>query len=225
MSIEFRIAIQDGPVPSVNALFDNPSGPATPILFAHGAGLPMNSDFMEETTQALAELGHPVLRFNYQYMQIMQDSGTRRPPDKMPVLEACHLAAAMALRERVDGRPAAFAAKSMGCRVGSHLAYRGIPCKGLVFFGYPLHAQGKTKLRDEHWDDLETPALFLQGTRDKLARLDWLRTSLEEYAGETTLKVITGANHDFKLLRAQNKTSLEIRTDLAERASAWIATL
>lgn len=226
MSIEFSIAVQDGPTPHVRALFDNPTGTAAPILFAHGAGLPMTSDFMADTAAALAELGHPVLRFNYPYMQIVSDTGKKRPPDKMPVLEACHLAAAMNLRDRTDGRPQIFAGKSMGGRVGSHLAFAGIPAAGLVFFGYPLHPQGKPeKLRDEHFDEIYTPALFIQGTRDKLAALDLLRNSLEEYAGETTLKVITGANHDFGLLRAQTDTPLEVRQKLAGHASKWIGQL
>lgn len=226
MSIEFRIALQDGPTPTVKALLDNPKGSSAPILFAHGAGLPMTSEFITDTAMALAELGHPVMRFNYPYMQVVSETGKRRPPDRMPVLEACHLAASIALRERTDGRRQIFAGKSMGCRVGSHLAFAGIPVAGLVFFGYPLHPQGKPhKLRDGHFDELETPALFLQGTRDKLASLDLLRKSLGEYGGEATLKIITGADHDFSLLSAQTDTPLEVRQKLAAYASQWIGNL
>lgn len=226
MSIEFHIPLQSGPTAAVAALFDNPTGAAAPVLLAHGAGVDMTSDFMRDVALALAERGHPVLRFRYPYMEVMASSGGRRPPDRMPALEACHLAAALALGERVEGRSAIFAGKSMGGRVGSHLARAGIPCRALAFFGYPLHPADKpSKLRDEHFVDLDMPALFLQGTRDKLADLTVLRRSLESYAGEATLQIIEGANHSFQVPMAQKRKPLEVRTDLAERLHVWSETL
>lgn len=226
MPIEFRIPFQGGPVPAVGALFDNPTGAAAPILFAHGAGVDMDSDFMADVAMCLAGLGHPVLRFRYPYMELISSGNNRRPPDPMPVLEACHLAAAMALAERTERRPPIFAGKSMGGRVGSHLVPAGIPCRGLAFFGYPLHPEGKPKkLRDDHFDQLDLPALFLQGTRDKLAELDMLEASLQKYAGDATLEIIEGANHGFQVLHAQKKTPLEVRTDLAQRLHTWSKTL
>lgn len=226
MSINLRIPFDGGPIPSVAGLFDNPSGSATPVLFAHGAGVDMTSDFMRDVAAALAELGHPVLRFRYPYMERMANGEGRRPPDRMPVLEPCHLAAAMALMERTEGRSPIFLGKSMGGRVGSHLAAAGVRCRGLAFLGYPLHPAGKPeRLRDEHFEQLDLPALFLQGTRDKLADLELLRRSLEKYAGEATLEIIETANHGFQVLREENKTDLEVRTDLASRIHAWSETL
>jgi len=226
MPIELRIPFTGGPIPAVAGLLDNPTGRATPILFAHGAGVDMTSDFMRDVAACLAELGHPVLRFRYPYMERMANGETRRPPDRMPVLEPCHLAAAMTLMERTDGRSPIFCGKSMGGRVGSHLARAGVRCRGLAFFGYPLHPAGKPhKLRDGHFGELDLPALFLQGTRDKLAELDLLDKSLEMYAGEATLQIIEGANHGFQVLKAQNQTDIEVRSDLASRVHTWSETL
>jgi predicted alpha/beta-hydrolase family hydrolase len=226
MPIEFRIPLQSGPLPSVGALLDNPSGTAAAVLLAHGAGVDMTSDFMADVATALAALDHPVLRFRYPYMERMATGESRRPPDRMPTLEACHLAAAMALAERTDQARPIFCGKSMGGRVGSHLVQAGVPCRGLAFLGYPLHPAGKRlKLRDDHFELLDVPALFLQGTRDKLAELDLLEHSLEKYAGEATLQIIDGANHGFQVLMAQKKTPLEVRSNLAVRIHAWSETL
>ena len=226
MPIELRIQIPGGPVPVVGGLFDNPTGTEVPILFAHGAGLDMDQEFMTDVAEALAERGHPVLRFRYPYMERIARGDGKRPPDRFPDLEACHLAASVALAERVDRRRPVLIAKSMGCRVGANLAALGVPCVGLAFLGYPLHAEGKTEdLRDENFGDLELPALFLQGTHDKLADLKLIQKSIEKYSGAATLQVIEGANHSFQVMRAQKLTPLQVRTDLAERVHAWALSL
>ena len=43
-----EIPLPDSPVPSLGALLDEPAAPARPevVLLAHGAGAPMESDFM-----------------------------------------------------------------------------------------------------------------------------------------------------------------------------------
>lgn len=226
MSLTLRLPLHDAPVASVAAILDNPDGGGLPILFGHGSGVDMTHEFMADVAAALAERGHPVLRFRYPYMERMAQSGTRRPPDKFPELEKAHLAAAVELGERTGHQKPVFLGKSMACRVGANLAQRGVPCRGLAHLGYPLHPSGKpTKLRDDNFDDLVVPALFLAGTRDKLSDLDLLRTSLEKYAGDATLQIIEGANHGFQVLAKQGLTPLEVRGDLARRVHAWATAL
>ncbi len=212
----------------MSALFDDPGPGRKPhaLLFAHGAGAPMDHPFMVGVASALRELGHAVLRFQYPFTELMSQTGRRRPPDRMPVLENAHLAAHVALRDLLPDMPQVFVGKSMGGRVGSHLVYRGIPARGLVFLGYPLHPAGKPKkLRDEHFDELLKPALFLQGTRDKLAELDLLRTSIEKYAGEATLEIVQRANHGFQVPAKDGRSPAEIHSQLAASIDAWLAGL
>jgi len=226
MTLELRIPTPDGPIPTVGGLLDGADGAQAPVLLAHGAGLDMTHEFMADVAGALTALGHPVLRFRYPYMQRMAQGEGRQPPDRMPTLEACHRAAAATLSERFPGRPLLLVGKSMGGRVSSHLAATGTACRGLAFLGYPLHPPGKPeKIRDEHFERLLVPALFLQGTRDALAELDLVRTALKKYAGVATLAILEGANHAFELLAAQKRTPLEVRTDLARRVSEWSAGL
>ena len=225
---QLHIPVTEGPVGAISALFEDP-GPGRKhhaLLLAHGAGAGMDHPFMQGMAHHLVELGHPVLRFRYPYAEHMAQTGRRRPPDRMPVLEAAHLAAHLALRDLLPEAPQVFVGKSMGGRVGSHLAARGVPCVALAYLGYPLHPAGKpTKLRDEHFEDLTRPALFLQGTRDKLAELDLLRASLESYAGEVTLEIIQRANHGFQVPVKDGRSADDIHAELAAAIDAWLGGL
>lgn len=222
---------QDAGIESVSALWDlpgdsgePPSSPRPPILLAHGAGVPMRSEFMETIAVGIAAGGHPVLRFNYPYAERMEQSGTRRPPDRRGPLMAAHRCALAKLTERFPEPRPVLAGKSMGGRIASMLAAEGDDAASLVFFGYPLHPPGKPeKQRTEHFPTLAQPALFLQGDRDALAGLDLLRTALETYGGQSTLEVIEGADHDFAVLRRMGLAREEVLAGLVERTLAWIA--
>ena len=222
---QLQIHVDDAPVPAVSALFDDPGPSRRPhaLLFAHGAGADMNHAFMAGVTAAFVELGYAVLRFQYPFTELISQTGRRRPADRMPALEATHLAAHNRLRELLPSSPQVLVGKSMGGRVASHLVSRGLPGKALVFLGYPLHPADKPwKLRDEHFDQLFVPALFLQGTRDRLADLERLEKSLKSYADDATLEIVQGANHGFQLPAARRMSPEEIHADLAGRIHRWI---
>ena len=222
------IPIEDGPVDTVGALHQVPEDDrgGSVILLAHGAGAPMDSAFMETVATGLADGGYPVLRFNYAYTERMQREEKRRPPDRRPVLEKVHRAAAAALRELHPGRRLVLAGKSMGGRLSSLLAADGEPCDGLAFFGYPLHAPGRTEsLRTSHFEDVRQPALFLQGSRDALCKLELLRPALEGFAGQATLEVVDDADHDFKVPKRTGLTREEVLAGLVETTLAWAASI
>src|SRR5690606_32677264 len=113
-------------------------------------------DFMNLLSQALARQGLAVLRFEFPYMAERRASGTRRPPDRMPVLLDSYRAY---LTERPDVcAPLLIGGKSMGGRVASLLADEVQPA-GLVCFGYPFHPPGKPeRTRTAHLEQLATPA-------------------------------------------------------------------
>lgn len=192
------------------------------VLLAHGAGAGMDSPFMTAIARGLAQRGFPVLRFRYPYMELMARDGRRRPPDPADLLEAAHLAALEELRRHSDGARPILCGKSLGGRIGSHLAARGADAAGLVFLGYPLHPAGKPeKQRSEHFPALVQPALFVQGTRDELGPLAGLRAALEHYGGEASLTVIEGADHSFELPAALGRTALQVQSKILERIDAW----
>ena len=211
-------------IESVSALWDLPAEPSgAPILLAHGAGIPMRSDFMEAMALGLAQGGHPVLRFNYPYAERMEQGASRRPPDRRRQLLATHRAGLAAITARFPDTRPVLAGKSMGGRLASMLAVEEDDVARLLFYGYPLHPPGKPeKQRAEHFPALTQPALFLQGERDALCRLELLKPALETYGGTPTLQVIEGADHDFGVLVKLGRTREEVLADLVGRSLEWL---
>ncbi|MGC3996513.1 MAG: alpha/beta fold hydrolase [Anaeromyxobacter sp.] len=176
------------------------------ILFAPGAGAPSGSAWMSAWAARLAGLGE-VVRFDYPYMR----SGRRRP-DPLPVLVEAHRAALEAARP--GRRQVVLVGKSMGGRVGCHLALELEPRPAaLVCLGYPLRSPSG-KLRDEVLLGLGVPVLFVQGTRDALCPLDLLTAVRKRMQAESALHVVEGGDHSLRVgvraLQAAGRTQEEV---------------
>ena len=165
--------------------------PARPLLLlAPGAGAPSTSPWMERWAARLAALGE-VARFDYPYML-----ARRRSPDRQPVLVAAHRAALREARGR-SSRPVVLAGKSMGSRIGCHVALEE-PVTALVCLGYPLRG-ARGDLRKDVLLALETPILFAQGSRDALCPLDALEEVRREMGAPSALHVVEGGNHSLEV--------------------------
>lgn len=223
-SESLRLPVPHATVETVSAILDSPAEDPgrSAILFAHGAGAPMDSEFMTEVAARLVALGFPVMRFNYIYVELAQRLGKRRPPDRKERLLETHRIALQAFRDRIGDRRMILAGKSMGGRMSSYLAAEGDDCAGLAFFGYPLHPPGKPeKLRSEHFGAIAQPALFLQGTKDPLCKLDLLATELQTFGGKATVEEIDSGNHDFKVPKATGRTREEVLSSLGDLVDSW----
>ena len=105
MSEHHAIPYEGKYVDSLSAAWDlPPEGDGAVILFAHGAGAPMESPFMAEIAAALANAGSPVLRFAYPYTERAAREERRMPPDRMPTLLEAHKLACEHARERFRQR-------------------------------------------------------------------------------------------------------------------------
>lgn len=182
--------------------------PASGIAFllAPGAGAPSSHPRMRTFARLLGSLG-TVEPFDYPYM--IEGRGR---PDPLPKLIAAHRAALAALRQSHDG-PIVLAGKSMGGRVGCHVALVE-PVAAVICFGYPLCGAGdRSKLRDQVLLELRTPALFVQGTRDPLCPLELLEGVRKRMRAPSTLHVVDGADHSLLVakttLKAQGSTQEE----------------
>ncbi|RUO58555.1 alpha/beta family hydrolase [Pseudidiomarina insulisalsae] len=152
MSDAQRVAIQR----------DNPEG-AIRILFAHGAGAGLQSDFMQFFSLGLALHDIDIVRFNFPYWQKFMDSGVRRPPNPMPQLEHCMRTVAAQFD---DDRPLFVMGKSMGARVAFRVADE-VGAQGAIGLGFPFHPLGKPdKLRIDDLANHCAANLILQGERD-----------------------------------------------------------
>ena len=100
------------------------------------------------------------------------------------------------------------------------------PVRGLVFFGFPLHAPGRPdSKRSEHLKNVRVPMLFLQGTRDTLADLSLLRPVCESLGSRATLHIIDTADHSFHVLKRSGNTDVAVLQELARETASWADSL
>jgi uncharacterized protein len=188
------------------------------FLFAHGAGAPSSSAWMVDWKKRLSTLG-PTITFDYPYMR-----DGRRAPDRLPQLIAAHREALDDAKARYRG-PVVLAGKSMGSRVGCHLALEEPSVRALICFGYPLKAPSKqAALRDEVLLALRVPILFLQGSRDALCPLDLLEKVRAKMQAPSTLHLVPGGDHSLKVSAAALRAAGETQPDSDARAFAAVQT-
>jgi predicted alpha/beta-hydrolase family hydrolase len=189
------------------------------FLLAPGAGAPSSHPRMQDFAQALAPLGS-VSTFDYPYRL-----AGRSRPDPLPQLIAAHRAALDGLRGGKPGR-IVLAGKSMGGRVGCHLALE-TPVTALICFGYPLCGAGdRAKLRDRVLLDLRTPILFIQGTRDNLCPIDLLDDVRKKMTAPSQLHVVRGGDHSLVVskteLKAMGKSQRDVDLQFTEVVTAFL---
>ncbi|OKH89436.1 alpha/beta family hydrolase [Thalassospira sp. TSL5-1] len=201
-------------------IWTGPKDAALKILFAHGAGAPMDSPFMADMAEKLGQKGYRVGRFEFPYMVKRRQDGKKRPPDRAPALmDAFNTAIA-------DAGPAesiVIAGKSMGGRIASMIADTA-QVRALLCLGYPFHPTGKPeKPRTEHLATLTTPTLICHGTRDPFGKPD-------EIAGyplssAISLHWVEDGNHDFAPRKASGRTVDQNLNDCATAIDRFLQTL
>jgi uncharacterized protein len=152
-----------------------------------------------------------VIAFDYEYLM----EGRKRP-DPLPMLVDAHRAALVQARRSHVG-PIVLIGKSMGGRVGCHLALQE-PVAAVVCLGYPLCGGGDCgKLRDKVLRELSIPILFVQGTRDSLCPLEVLARVRGEMSAVNELHVVDGGDHSLVVTKTQLKASGETQEDADQR--------
>lgn len=193
-----------------------PKAAKATLLFAHGAGAPMDAPWMEAFAGALGAAGIGVARFEFGYMAGRRE-GVRKPPPRAETLMDEYVAAVDALRAR--GK-LAIGGKSMGGRVASLVAMNLCQAgrvAGLVCMGYPFHPPGKpAQLRTAHLASLAVPTLICQGTRDEVA----------SYALSPAIAVhwLEDGDHDLRPRKAVSGRSFAQNLDEAVAAAARFVT-
>ena len=181
------------------------------IVFAPGAGAPSSHPWMQNWKRRLSEIGD-VETLDYGYMR----EGRKRP-DPLPKLIAVHREALNGARKRHPAKSTILIGKSMGSRVGCHLSLEE-KVDGLVCLGYPLCAMGdRTKLRDEVLQALNTPILFVQGSRDPLCPLDLLERVRTEMKTQNVLHIVDGGEHSLRVLKRQLQASGQTQEDIDQQ--------
>lgn len=217
-TIRFTATTKTG---KVSALLVKPARARALLVLGHGAGAGMRHPFMETAALHLSEAGIATFRYQFPYMEAGR--GGPNPPGVL--METVRSAVAAAAKEA--GRlPILAGGKSLGGRMTSMAASEAAldKVKGLVFFGFPLHAPGKPSAgRGEHLLDVTVPMLFLQGTRDKLADLKHLKPLCSRLGRKATLHIVEEADHSFHVPKRTGRTDEEVLEELAGVVGKWSA--
>jgi predicted alpha/beta-hydrolase family hydrolase len=190
------------------------------LILAHGAGNDMTNPFLSFIQETVCDDGTLCVKFNFPY----KERGGKAP-DPAAKLERT----LEAVIDRVCGdeafapRRLFLGGKSMGGRMASHLAARGVETAGLVFLGYPLHPpKGFDRLRAEHLARIQCPMLFIQGSRDSLCRLDLLQKVLKPLRAPVTLHVIEDGDHSFKVPKRTGRTEADVWDEIGAVVTGWL---
>jgi predicted alpha/beta-hydrolase family hydrolase len=204
----------------ISALFQLPPAATTCFVLAHGAGAGMEHPSMAALAAELAARSIATLRFQFPYMELRS-----RRPDPPAI---CHATVRAAVAEAARLAPTLTliaGGRSFGGRMTSQAqAIKPLPgVKGLAFIGFPLHPAGKPSAeRGEHLREVKIPMLFLQGTRDELAKLELLQPLIERLGALATLKLLQDADHSFHVPARSGRKDPEVRAEMLDALATWI---
>ncbi len=176
----------------------------------------MDSPFMNRVAQGLAARGLRVARFEFPYMRARRAGGRRGAPDRQPVLREAWLS----VIERLGGGPRlVIGGKSLGGRIASLVADE-VEARGLLCLGYPFHPPGKPEqLRTKHLENLQTPTLIVQGTRDSFGSPE----DVASYKLSNSIRVhwISDGDHSFKPRARSARTEAQNLEEAISVAAAF----
>ena len=188
------------------------------VVLGHGAGAGMKHHFMETLADQLMLQNIGVIRYQFPYME----KGKKRPDPPA----VAHKTIQVVLNQILDkySLPVFLAGKSFGGRMASQWISKQeeSKVKGLIFYGFPLHSFAKINTdRAEHLYSINIPMLFLQGTKDKLAKKE-LITEVTDQLPSAQLTFFDDADHSFKVPKRTGLTQEQVIAQLAQDTRQWI---
>jgi predicted alpha/beta-hydrolase family hydrolase len=179
----------------VQGWLHEPSSPTGDgLAITHGAGSNCDAPLLKAIAEAFCGAGLFAFRFDLPYRQ-QRPHGPPFPAQAARDREGIEQAVA-AVREVAAGR-LFLAGHSYGGRQSTMAAAENRAlADALLLLSYPLHPPRKPdQLRTAHFPKLETPALFVHGTRDAFGSIQELQSALKLIPARTELVAIEGAPH------------------------------
>lgn len=185
----------------------------------------MDTQWMEDMSDAMVRNGLQVIRFEFDYMASRRTDGKRSPPPRANRLQSEFEAVVSEIGKH---QKLLIGGKSMGGRIASMIAddlYQQGIAAGLVCLGYPFHPVGKAEvLRTAHLAELRTPTLICQGTRDLFGSRE--EVASYDLSKQISLHWLEDGDHDFKPRKAITGLTLADNLDAAAvRVASWAAAL
>jgi uncharacterized protein len=185
------------------------------LVLTHGAGANCQSPLLAALAGAFCEADMTVLRCDLPFRQSrphgppMRGSAER---DQQGLRRAVEL-----LKKIVPGR-LFLGGHSYGGRQGTLLAATAPGLvDALLLLSYPLHPpKHPDQPRTAHFPKLQTPALFVSGTRDGFGTMDEMTAALKLIPARTQLVTIERAGHELMTKRNARELPALVRTAFDE---------
>jgi len=179
----------------------------------------MDSEFMNVFAAGLADLGYRCVRFEFPYMADRRATGTKKPPNRQPVL----LETWQSVIDDLGADTLVIGGKSMGGRMATLIADEA-SVRGTIALGYPFYGMGRPdKPRIEHLKTLTTPTLICQGTRDTMGNFDTV--SALTLSPAITLHWAEDGDHSLKPRKKSGRTEEQNRTESLEAMDRFLSGL
>jgi len=199
--------------PPVSGYLHRPQTPnGDGLVLSHGAGSNARASLLVTIAEEFSTAGFTILRCDLPYRQARL-YGPPGPGDATRDRKGLQNAI-NALRRMAPGRMF-LGGHSYGGRQSSMLcAEQPGLVDGLLLLSYPLHPPRKPEqLRTRHLPNLQTPSLFVEGTRDPFGSIPEIEAALKLIPAKTELLRVEGAGHDlgFKGRRGGEELVHEVR--------------
>ena len=212
--IKIHISEKSG---DVSALWSGDMKCKYTLVLGHGAGAGMKHPFLAQLSEALRKEAVGTLRYQFPYLERERKS----PGSSVEAIQT--ILTVLEKAQQLTSLPILLGGKSYGGRMASLAVskYQPETVRGLVFFGFPLHAPGKIGTeRAQHLGEISVPLLFLQGEKDKLADMVLMKEICKNLP-MATLVTFTEADHSFNRPKRTGHTLDETITQLALSTSEW----
>jgi uncharacterized protein len=176
------------------------------LVLTHGAGANCDSPLLVALADAFCATGLTVLRCDLPFRQLRRHGPPQRGSAERD--QQGLRAAIGSMRRQTSGR-IFLGGHSYGGRQASLLAASepGLVDQ-LLLLSYPLHPpQRPSESRTGHFPRLQTPAMFVHGTRDGFGSLDEVAAALELIPARTELLPVNGAGHELVAKRNRDEVS------------------
>jgi uncharacterized protein len=165
------------------------------LVLTHGAGGNCNAPILVALAGVFCDAGFLVLRCDLPYRQD-RPYGPPGPGDAKR--DRAGLKNAVAAVQGMSSGRIFLGGHSYGGRQSSMLCSEEPDLvRGLLLLSYPLHPPRKPEqMRTQHFFNLRTPGLFVQGTRDPFGSIAEIEQAIKLIPAQTKLLTVENGGHD-----------------------------
>jgi predicted alpha/beta-hydrolase family hydrolase len=195
-SASIRAFADDSVDPAVRGFLHMPEAAnGDGLILSHGAGANAQAPLLAALAQTFCGAGFSVLRCDLPFRQ-SRPYGPPGPGDA--TRDRAGLKNAASVMKKIAANRIFLGGHSYGGRQASMLCAEAPDLVlGLLLLSYPLHPPRKPEqLRTQHFTDMQTPTLFVQGSKDPFGSIAEMEQALKQIPGKTKLVVIEGTGHD-----------------------------